>query len=173
MSASPLLAAPAREWPLAENTAPAQGKPQRGRPRGRPFVKGGPSANPGGRPKRIREIEDAIAREATPERVVAILKRLEALALAGDTAAIKLYLERVIGPPRPMPEEAEEARDELRRIVAGALAEQGGERAAEIAETMIATDEKLRLEIAARALSPRSASGAMDRAGIESTGGKR
>ena len=127
--------------------------PRRGRPRGRPFLKGAPSANPGGRPRRIREIEEAIAREATPNRVVAILKRLEALALAGDTAAIKLYLERVVGPPKPLPDEVEEARNELRRMIAEAVASNGLDQAAEVAQAMIATDEKLRLEIARRAFS--------------------
>lgn len=156
----------------AENRDPVQEQPRRSAPRGRPFVKGAPSANPGGRPRRIREIEEAIAREATPDRVVAVLKRLEVLALTGDPAAIKLYLERVIGPPRPMPDEAEEARDKLRHLIAGALATRGMEKATEVAETMIATDEKLRLEIAARALSIQPTSDDVGPAGIQSTDGE-
>lgn len=139
--------------PPAENCGAARNLIATPRPRGRPFVKGAPSANPGGRPRRIREIEDAIAQEVTPDRVVAILKRLETMALAGDTAAIKLYLDRVMGPPRPMPDETEEARDELRRLIAKALTTERSEMAAEVAKVMIATDEKLRLEIAQHAFS--------------------
>jgi hypothetical protein len=78
----------------SENSTPEQAPT-----RGRAFSKG-ISGNPGGRPKRLRDLEEAIREKHVGEPVLAVLDKLQAMATEGDVAAAKLYLERVVGPPR-------------------------------------------------------------------------
>lgn len=87
--------------------------------RGNPdWVKGGPSPNPGGKPKKLREIEELLdAEHRNVENMRKVFDRLRSLAtedivrvyMAKDgqpvedrqppePAFMKLYLERVIGP---------------------------------------------------------------------------
>jgi len=71
-----------------------------GLPVGKPFEPGGPSPNPGGRPKKLRALEAAILEAETPERVKEVVNAMRAMALSGDAkgapAAAKVYFQ-VIG----------------------------------------------------------------------------
>lgn len=76
----------------------------------------GTSPNPGGRPKKLREIEEMLdAEHRTPENMRVVFARLKALALgeiihevdkdgevtiglSADPAFMKLYLDRTLGP---------------------------------------------------------------------------
>jgi hypothetical protein len=60
----------------------------------RPWVKGGPSPNPHGRPPRVAEIEALLASKS-----VELIEKAIKIALEGDVAAIKLLLDRIL-PPR-------------------------------------------------------------------------
>jgi hypothetical protein len=62
---------------------------------------GGPG-NPFAR--RIAEFRRAIVDAATPEKIVAVVAKLEEKALAGDVAAAKLYLSYAVGKPGPAPD---------------------------------------------------------------------
>jgi hypothetical protein len=81
---------------MAENSSAAP----RNRGPGRPFAKG-ESGNPGGRPKKLREVEAAIEAATEPAKVVAVVEKLQELALGGDVHAARVYLDRVLGPVRP------------------------------------------------------------------------
>jgi hypothetical protein len=63
--------------------------------------RGGPG-NPFAR--RIAEFRKAIVEAATPQKVAAVVAKLEEKALEGDVAAAKLYLAYAIGKPGPMPD---------------------------------------------------------------------
>jgi Family of unknown function (DUF5681) len=66
---------------------------------GRPFPPG-TSGNPGGRPRKLRDLAAAIQKAHGTSEVLAVIEKLQELALAGDVAAAKLYLERTLGPVR-------------------------------------------------------------------------
>ena len=59
----------------------------------------GTSGNPNGRPRSLPSIEAEI-RELHGPQVLGVLEKLREMALAGDVAASKLYLDRVLGPAR-------------------------------------------------------------------------
>jgi hypothetical protein len=61
----------------------------------------GTSGNPGGRSKRLRELDAAIAAKHDAATVLDVIGKLRELALAGDVQAAKAYLDRVAGPVRP------------------------------------------------------------------------
>lgn len=81
--------------PTAESSR-AEGRPNP--PAGRRFQKG-QSGNPGGRPKRLAELEAEI-REIHGPRALEVLEKLRGLSLTGDVHAAKVYLDRVMGPAR-------------------------------------------------------------------------
>jgi len=62
----------------------------------------GQSGNPGGRPKVLVELETVLNEHPTIEAVHAIFAKLRRLAMAGDVRAAKVYLDRVMGPVRPV-----------------------------------------------------------------------
>jgi Family of unknown function (DUF5681) len=66
-------------------------------PRGRPWVKG-QSGNPAGRPPRAH-MTATVAEYLIGRKTIPLTKKLVALALAGDRAALRLCFER-IAPPR-------------------------------------------------------------------------
>lgn len=70
---------------------------------GRPFRKG-VSGNPGGRPRKVRELEAAIEEAHAGPKALAVIDKLQELALAGNVPAAKVYLDRVIRLARPRPE---------------------------------------------------------------------
>lgn len=95
----------------AANSAPVRKKVV-----GRPFVKGQPSANPSGRPKKLVEIEQMLdAEHRTVENMRAVFTRLKELAmgelaevrdkegnvvgveLEADSRFMALYLDRILG----------------------------------------------------------------------------
>jgi hypothetical protein len=63
--------------------------------------RGGPG-NPFAR--RLAEFRKAIVEAATPQKVAAVVAKLEEKALEGDVAAAKLYLAYAVGKPGPMPD---------------------------------------------------------------------
>jgi hypothetical protein len=63
----------------------------------------GVSGNPGGRPRRVVELEEAITGAHGAPEVLGVLSKLRELAVAGDVPAAKAYLDRVVGPVRPDP----------------------------------------------------------------------
>ena len=81
------------------NSAPPD-KPRRKNGPGRPFVKGQPSPNPGGRAKAVREALEAFRKPADMER---LRLRLIELAESDDgrtaVAAIREYNDRAYGKP--------------------------------------------------------------------------
>jgi hypothetical protein len=60
----------------------------------------GVSGNPGGRPKRLTDLDAAIAAANDTTKVLALLDKMRELGLAGDVSAAKVYLDRTIGPVR-------------------------------------------------------------------------
>lgn len=80
---------------MAENST---AEPERRGP-GRPFPKG-TSGNPGGRPRRVRELEAAIEEAHAGPKALEVIDKLRDLALGGDVQAAKAYLDRVLGPAR-------------------------------------------------------------------------
>ena len=75
----------------AENTAPIQ--------RGRPFERG-KSGNPKGRPKGARNRATILAENLLNGEVESIVRKAIDKALEGDTAALRLCLERLLPPQR-------------------------------------------------------------------------
>jgi hypothetical protein len=71
---------------------PSETPPRRGNPN---WVEGGPSPNPSGRPRRLRELEHAILEAETPAKVKKVVRAMRAMALSGDPkaapAAAKVY----------------------------------------------------------------------------------
>lgn len=63
---------------------------------GRPFLPG-QSGNPAGRPRRLLALEAQI-RELHGPKALDVVEKLHGLAIAGNVAAAKLYLDRVLGP---------------------------------------------------------------------------
>jgi hypothetical protein len=103
-----------------------------GMPKGVPFAAGN-KANPGGRPKALREIEKMLdAEHRNLESVREVFTRLRALALGelvtvadkdggttvelqAEPAFMKLYLERVLGPVKDLDPDLSDAPDEVLR----------------------------------------------------------
>lgn len=112
---------------MAENSAPEPVS----RGTGRPFPKGR-SGNPGGRPRRLRELESAIEEKYVGPKTLEVIDKLYGLALAGDVQAARLFLDRVLGTVRPRPEvlpspvpssqTAELLQTSVRGVLAGQLA---------------------------------------------------
>jgi len=102
---------------VAENNSAV---PAGGRGPGRPFQPG-TSGNPGGHPRKLRELEAAIQDAHRAPQVLGVLEKLRELALAGDVHAAKVYLDRVAGPVRANDEEKIEVR--AREMLDGAIAE--------------------------------------------------
>lgn len=99
---------------MAENS----GAEPRNRGPGRPFLKG-VSGNPGGRSKRVADLEDALQAAHGAPQVVAVVAKLHTMALAGNVQAARVYLDRVLGPVRANDEEiALRAREMAETIVA-------------------------------------------------------
>jgi hypothetical protein len=112
---------------------------ERGRVRGRPFVRGS-SGNPAGRPVGARN-RSTVAMQALFEgEAEAIGRKAIDLALAGDPVALRLVVERLLSPARertigvPMPELKTPAdlpaavAQLLRHVAAGELTPSEGER---------------------------------------------
>ena len=74
----------------------------KGRPRGLPFRKG-LSGNPAGRAPGTRNRATIIAEQLLDCEVRALTRKVLEMALAGDGAAMKLCLDRIIGPRRERP----------------------------------------------------------------------
>lgn len=81
---------------MAEKTA---GKQRR---RGRPFAKG-TSGNPKGRPAEARNRATVIAQALLDNEAEALAAKAVEMALAGDGAALRLCLDRLVPPRREVP----------------------------------------------------------------------
>lgn len=60
----------------------------------------GTSGNPGGRPRRLLDLEAALQEAHDASTVLAVIEKLRAMALRGNVQAAKVYLDRVAGPIR-------------------------------------------------------------------------
>ena len=60
----------------------------------------GTSGNPGGRPRRVIEARAVLDEYRDPDVVRRTMAKLQAMALDGDIGAMKLFLDRVLGPVR-------------------------------------------------------------------------
>jgi hypothetical protein len=69
------------------------------KPRGRPFA-AGHSGNPNGRPKGSRNKATVLAEQLLDGEMEGLLRKLIEKALGGDTAALRLCLDRVLPPRR-------------------------------------------------------------------------
>src|SRR4051795_11090305 len=78
----------------AENTA--------GKQRGRPFQKGR-SGNPEGRPKGSRNITTVALETLLDGQAIALTQKAIDLALAGDIAALRLCVDRILPPRKDRP----------------------------------------------------------------------
>ncbi len=87
---------------ISEEQPSVSGEPAQARGPGRPFLPG-QSGNPSGRPKSLVALEAQI-RELHGPLAIEVLEKLRGLALAGNVAAAKVYLERVLGPARAIRE---------------------------------------------------------------------
>ena len=76
---------------------------------GRPFPKG-VSGNPGGRPRRLLNLEAALVEAHDTPRVLEVVDKLREMALGGDVQAARVYLDRVAGPVKANDEERIEIR---------------------------------------------------------------
>ena len=65
----------------------------------------GVSGNPGGRPKKLVELERVLDEHRTADSLREVFARLRWLAVYGNAQAIKIYLDRVIGPVKVIAEE--------------------------------------------------------------------
>ncbi len=72
---------------------------QPGRARGRPFAKGA-SGNPLGRPRGCRDKPNRAAELLLDGEAEALTRKAVELALAGDAAALRLCLDRIVAPRR-------------------------------------------------------------------------
>jgi hypothetical protein len=68
------------------------------------FTKGNPGGPGNPFTRRVAEFRAAIVAAATPEKVAAVVAKLEEKALQGDVAAAKLYLAYAVGRPGPAPD---------------------------------------------------------------------
>ena len=87
------------------------------------------SGNPGGRPKRLENLEIALAGAHDAPKVLEVVEKLRELAIAGDVQAARVYLDRVGGPVRPNDDERIEAR--AKEMLEHLLEEARAKRAAE------------------------------------------
>lgn len=78
----------------AESTAPKQ--------RGRPFPKGR-SGNPRGRPPGARNAATLIAEQLLDGEAETLMRKAVEMALAGDTVALRICVDRIIPPRRDRP----------------------------------------------------------------------
>lgn len=115
--------------------AKGRGKPPQNRPPESGRFKAGQSGNPGGRPKKLRELDELIQRDFLGH-VPGVLTALRFMVMSGDDtapAAAKLYLEYTVGKPRPRPDSRPlvdappvasvlELRERLLRVVASEAA---------------------------------------------------
>jgi Family of unknown function (DUF5681) len=83
---------------MAENSAAKQP----GRGSGRPFRRG-QSGNPAGKPKGTRHKATILAEQLLDGEAEKLSRKAVELALAGDTVALRLCLERIISPRRDRP----------------------------------------------------------------------
>lgn len=60
----------------------------------------GRSGNPGGRPRKLREVDAVLEEHRSAEGMREAFSRLREMAFAGEAGAMKLYLDRVLGPVR-------------------------------------------------------------------------
>jgi len=109
-------------------------QPPAKRKRGNPaMVKGGPSLNPGGRPKKLVEIERMLdAEHRTPDNMREVFTRLKELAMEDmitahtdekgvehitrrppNPAFMALYLDRILGPVKELKIDLTDAPDEV------------------------------------------------------------
>jgi hypothetical protein len=65
----------------------------------------GVSGNPGGRPRKVMALEAALEGARDPDKVLPVIDKLRELAMGGDVAAARVYLDRVLGPVRPWTDE--------------------------------------------------------------------
>src|SRR3954466_8485049 len=94
--------------------------------RGRPFAKG-QSGNPAGKPKGARHRATLAAEALLDGEAEAVSRKLVQLALEGDRAALRLYVEGILPPRReravrielPPLETAHDAREAMRAVIAG------------------------------------------------------
>jgi Family of unknown function (DUF5681) len=64
-----------------------------------PGQSGNPSGRPAGSRNRVSEFREAIEGAVTPEEITAVARKLLSLAIAGDTQAARVLLDRVLGKP--------------------------------------------------------------------------
>jgi hypothetical protein len=76
----------------------------------------GTSGNPGGRPRQLRDLEPVLDEHRSAESMRAVFAKLRDLGLGGDVAAMKLYLDRILGPVRVEYEDASLTPDEERAL---------------------------------------------------------
>jgi hypothetical protein len=142
----------------AENTAQKQ--------RGQPFRKG-QSGNPRGRPPGARNAATMLAEQLLDGEAETLTRKAVKLALAGDTVALRLCLDRILPPRRErpvrfrMPElasatDAAKAMAALTAAVAsGELTPPGACELSKLVETYIKTIEATEIERRLRALEER------------------
>lgn len=104
--------------------------------RGNPaWVEGGPSPNPGGKPRKLRDIEAMLdAEHRTVENMREVFGRLKALALGelihvtdregnvdvelkADSRFMALYLDRILGPVKDVPIDLSDVPEEELRVL--------------------------------------------------------
>jgi hypothetical protein len=82
---------------VADNTTPA---PPRRRGPGRPFVKGQPSPNPGGRPKLVAAFQRALRERHYEKALEALLECLDDEDGRVRVAAVREVFDRMFGKPK-------------------------------------------------------------------------
>lgn len=87
---------------MAENPLYLQPNAKRKRGPGRPFAKG-QSGNPAGKPRGAKSRATLLAEQLFDGEAAALARKAVAMALAGDAAALRLCLDRIIAPRRERP----------------------------------------------------------------------
>jgi hypothetical protein len=77
----------------------------------------GVSGNPGGRPRKLYGLEPVLDEHRSTESVREVLTKLREMALAGEPAAMRLYLDRILGPVRANDYEEEPLTAEEQRVI--------------------------------------------------------
>ena len=152
---------------MTENAA---GK-QRRRGSGRPF-RAGQSGNPAGKPPGVRNRVTILAEQLLDHEAEKLIRKAVELALAGDTVALRLCLERIISPRRDrpvsfnMPElataiDAEKAMGKIAGAVAsGELTPSEAAALSGVIETFVKTAELAEIERRVQLLEQHQARGA-------------